>query len=63
MNNTLNYKGFIGSIEFSKEDGLFFGKVLNTNDLVSYEGITHEELKEDFQNAVDDYLETKSTDD
>ena len=24
MNNTLKYKGYIGSVEFSEEDGLFY---------------------------------------
>ena len=28
MNNTMQYKGYVGSVEFSEADGLFFGKVL-----------------------------------
>ena len=27
MNNTMEYKGYVGSVEFSEEDALFFGKV------------------------------------
>ena len=26
MNNTIQYKGYVGSIEFSEEDGTFYGK-------------------------------------
>lgn len=28
MNNTIQYKGYVGSVEFSEEDGIFFGKVM-----------------------------------
>ena len=27
MNNIMEYKGYIGSVEFSEADGLFFGKM------------------------------------
>ena len=57
MNNTIEYKDYIGSVEFSEEDGIFFGKVLGIRALISYEGHTATELIEDFHGAVDDYLE------
>ena len=28
MNNTIQYKGYVGSIEFSEEDKIIYGKVL-----------------------------------
>lgn len=56
MNNTIEYKGYIGSVEFSEEDCLFFGKVQGIRALISYEGATASELLEDFHGAVDDYL-------
>lgn len=57
MSNTLEYKGYVGSIEFSAEDAVFFGKVLGIRALISYEGENARDLVNDFQNAVDDYLE------
>ena len=33
MNNTIEYKGYIGSVEFSEEDNLFFGKVMGIRSL------------------------------
>ena len=27
MNNTMEYKGYVGSVEFSEEDVIFYGKV------------------------------------
>ena len=57
MNNTMEYKGYVGSVEFSEEDALFYGKVLGIRALISYEGTNAAELVADFHGAVDDYLE------
>ncbi len=38
MNNTVQYKGYVGSVEFSEADGLFFGSVQGIRSLISYEG-------------------------
>ena len=53
----LEYKGYYGSIEYSKEDDCLFGKVLGMpNNLISYEGSTATELYTDFKEAIDAYL-------
>lgn len=57
MNNTIQYKGYVGSVEFSEEDGLFYGKVMGIRSLISYEGENAKELINDFHSAIDDYLE------
>lgn len=56
MNNTLKYKGYIGSVEISEEDNCFHGKVLFIRSLLSYEGQTLQEIKEDFEGVIDEYL-------
>ncbi|MBR5178844.1 MAG: type II toxin-antitoxin system HicB family antitoxin [Lachnospiraceae bacterium] len=56
MNNIMEYKGYVGSVEFSENDGLFFGKVQGIRSLISYEGTNAKELVSDFHGAVDDYL-------
>ena len=57
MNNTIEYRGYIGSVEFSEEDSVFHGKVQGIRALISYEGTTAQELIDDFHTAIDDYLE------
>lgn len=57
MNNTMEYKGYIGSVEFSEEDALFYGKVMGIRAMISYEGENAKDLIADFHAAVDDYLE------
>lgn len=56
MKNIMKYKGYIGSVEFSEDDSLFFGKVQGVRALISYEGTNAAELVADFHGAVDDYL-------
>ncbi|HBH84956.1 MAG: antitoxin HicB [Bacteroidetes bacterium GWE2_41_25] len=55
--NTLKYKDFIGSVNFSEEDGVFFGKIEGINALVTFEGESVKKLKEAFREAISDYLE------
>lgn len=55
--NTLNYKGYIGSVAFSEKDNVFFGKIEGINGLVNFEGESVKELIQAFHEAVDDYLE------
>jgi len=52
----LEYKSYTGSIEYSKEDDLLYGKVLGIRGLISYEGRTGKELEEDFKEAIDTYI-------
>lgn len=56
MKSQLTYKGYQGTVHYSAEDEVFYGKVLDINDLVSFEGCSVDELKSAFQEAVDDYL-------
>ena len=55
---TLDYKGYIGSIEISEEDNCLFGKVLDlpADTEITFEGKTVADLKNDFKEAIDDYL-------
>lgn len=56
MRNTIEYKDYIGSVAFSEEDGLFYGKVIGIRSLISFEGTTAITLIKSFHEAVDDYL-------
>jgi len=58
MSNTIEYNGYIGTIEYSQEDKCFFGKLDMINDLVTFEADNALELENNFKNAVDEYIET-----
>ncbi|MBR5082998.1 MAG: type II toxin-antitoxin system HicB family antitoxin [Prevotella sp.] len=52
----MTYKGYLGSVAYSEEDNVFFGKIEGINGLVNFEGESVYELKKAFHEAVDDYL-------
>lgn len=57
MTSLLEYKGYIGSVDYNEEDEVFHGRLEFIRDLVTYEAIDAPGLKRAFHEAVDDYLE------
>jgi predicted HicB family RNase H-like nuclease len=54
----MEYRGYTGSVEFSREDRKLFGRVTHLGrHLVDYEGNSVDELEKDFHDAIDFYLE------
>lgn len=53
---TLSHRGYNGSVEYDAEDDVWYGRILNTSDLVTYEAETPSKLKIEFEDAVDDYI-------
>lgn len=58
MNNTMTHKGLTARVEFSAEDGLFVGRLIGVEDVVGFHADTVDGLREAFEEAVGDYLET-----
>jgi predicted HicB family RNase H-like nuclease len=56
MKDVLNYRGFIGSVHFSADDCVFYGKIEGVTDLVTFEGETVKELTEAFRYMVDEHI-------
>ena len=52
----IEYKGYIGQVEFDDEANIFHGEVINLRDVVTFQGATVHELREAFRDSVDDYL-------
>jgi predicted HicB family RNase H-like nuclease len=52
----MEYKGYIGKVEFDDEAGIFHGEVLDTRDVITFQGQSVAELKTAFEESVDDYL-------
>ncbi|HJP53950.1 MAG: type II toxin-antitoxin system HicB family antitoxin [Rhodospirillales bacterium] len=53
----MEYKGYLGGVEFDDEAGIFHGEVANLRDTVTFQGRAVDELRQAFQDSVDDYLE------
>ena len=56
----MEYKGFTGLFDYSHEDCLFYGSIIRNDGIISYEGRSLKELKEDFHKAVDLYLKKQN---
>ncbi|MDR1224502.1 MAG: hypothetical protein LBL07_16725 [Tannerella sp.] len=54
--DVLTYKGFTGSVHFSSEDDVFFGKIEGINDLITFEGNSVSELKNAFRYVIDEHI-------
>ena len=59
MKNIMKYKGYWAEVKYSDEDECFFGEIEGlSKDSISFEGTTVTELKKDFKEAIDHYLDT-----
>jgi len=53
----LKYKGYIGKVDFDANEDLFHGEVINTRDVITFQGKSVRELKKSLKDSVDDYLD------
>lgn len=53
----MEYKGYTAKVEFDDEANLFHGQVLNLRDVITFQGTSVGELRQEFEASVDDYLE------
>ncbi|MNN71305.1 hypothetical protein D3C81_1872290 [compost metagenome] len=56
--NMMNCNGYAARIDYSDEDGLFVGHIVDIKDVVGFHGESVSELRAAFEEAVTDYLET-----
>ena len=52
----MTYKGYEGVASFDEEADLFHGEVINTRDVITFQGRSVKELRKAFRDSVDDYL-------
>ncbi len=52
----MNYKGYAALVEFDESAGVFHGEVVNTRDVITFQGRSVKELERAFKDSVEDYL-------
>jgi predicted HicB family RNase H-like nuclease len=55
--NAMTYKGYTADIEYSTEGECLVGHILGICDISGFHGDSIQEMREAFEEAVDDYLE------
>jgi len=56
-NSLLEYKNYIGHMEFDDESKILYGDVINSRDVITFQGKSVSEIKLEFQKSVDFYLD------
>ncbi|GHU66772.1 antitoxin HicB [Spirochaetia bacterium] len=52
----MEYKGYLGTVEYDAEARLFHGDIINTRDVITFQGTTVEEIENAFKESIEDYL-------
>ena len=52
----MEYKGYIGKVEFDDEAEIFHGEIINTRDVITFQGKSVAELTKSFRESINDYL-------
>jgi len=53
----LSYKGYTGQVNYDDEMKIFHGEVIDTRDIITFQGRSVDEIEQAFRESVDDYLE------
>lgn len=53
----LRYKGYTGYVVYDDEARLFHGEVAAIKAVITFQGITVDEIEQAFKDSIDDYLE------
>ena len=53
----MQYKGYHTIIKYDKDDNIFVGKVSGISDSLNFHGKSMDEVKEMFEQCIDNYLE------
>jgi predicted HicB family RNase H-like nuclease len=52
----MEYKGYLGRVDFDDQAGIFHGEVVNTRDVITFQGESVRELTQAFHDSIEDYL-------
>jgi len=52
----MEYKGYLAHVEFDDDANIFHGEVINIRDVITFQGKSVNELRQAFEDSVEDYL-------
>ena len=53
----MKYKNYEATVKFDEDVEIFYGEVINVRDVITFQGNSVTELKQAFEDSVEDYLE------
>lgn len=51
----MEYKGYIGIVNYDSDAKIFHGDVINTRDVITFQGTSVKEIDKAFKDSIDDY--------
>jgi len=52
----MEYKGYLGKVEFDEDAAVYHGEVVNVRDVITFQAESLAELTKAFHDSVDEYL-------
>ena len=52
----MEYKGYLGTVEYDADAKIFHGDIVNTRDVITFQGTTVNEIEIAFKDSIDDYI-------
>ena len=52
----MEYKGYLGSVEYDAEAKIFHGDIINTRDVITFQGTSVDEIEQAFIDSIEDYI-------
>ena len=52
----MEYKGYLATIEYDDAAGIFHGEVTNTRAVITFQGVSVEELYREMAESIEDYI-------
>lgn len=53
----MRHEEYIAEIKYDDDAEIFHGEVINTRDVITFQGASVRALKKEFKNSIEDYLE------
>jgi len=52
----MEYKGYIGNVVYDDDAKLFHGDIINTRDVITFQGRTVKQIEKAFRDSIDEYV-------
>jgi predicted HicB family RNase H-like nuclease len=52
----MEYKGYLGTVEYDAQAKIFHGDIINTRDVITFQGTTVNEIERAFKDPINDYI-------
>ena len=52
----MEFKGYLGTVEYDAQAQIFHGDVINTRDVITFQGTSVKEIEKAFKDSINDYI-------